>query len=128
MDLAVVVAVEAKVVAGELLPLFRLRDGFRVVKLSSISVLSFVSGADSMEELSCASSDLVSMLPSWLRANAEIIFAACRVERRAALGECALKILVVSCETFEVRMLMVYTGSTSWVSQWSYSTMLGNSR
>ena len=57
LEVVVGVAVEAMVVAGESLPLFRLCEE---VRLSSISVLKLDSGADSKEELSsCASSDLI---------------------------------------------------------------------
>ena len=92
-----VVIVEAIVAAGESLPLFRLRTDVAVIKVSSMSVLTFVPSADSLEELSSASSGLTLWLhPSLARANAEMFLAACRVERRTVCGGSALKILVVS--------------------------------
>ena len=98
-------AIESMVVAGESVRRLRLRKDLSVVKLSSISVLRFVSRAESTEELSSRSSDLISTLPSWPRVNAEMVLAACLVERRTRLDGSGLKILVVSCETFDVRIL-----------------------
>jgi hypothetical protein len=110
---------EATVVAGESLPRFLLpRDLVDVLTLSSMSVLKLVSRAQLVETSpppppppfpSSASSDLM-MLALLPRANAEIVLAACRVERRTRFGETALllKILVVSCDTLDVLILIIW--------------------
>jgi hypothetical protein len=92
----VVVVVDTMVVAGESLSRFLLRIALGVVKLSSISVLGLASSTETSEELSSSSS--LMFAPFCPRANAEMVFAACLVERRIRLGDDndELKILVVS--------------------------------
>jgi len=110
MVVVVAVVVLVSVVAGKSEPRLRLRGDLEMIRLSSMSVLSGVSGGElSGDESSSACSSLMLTLGLllWPRANAEMVFAACRVERRTRLelGEVASNILLVSCDSFEVRIV-----------------------